>query len=98
MKTVSLCLICEGAKEKHGNQNEKSADLKQHTGQAGLTDAAQCRFVLPCCRYGAVNQSHMPPDERTRSTDSWGTGRWRVQNCVMLQTANLYQHFALPEA
>ncbi len=31
MNTVGLRLTCEGAKEQHGNQNEKSGDPQQHT-------------------------------------------------------------------
>ncbi len=38
------------------------------------------------------------PHEHLASSDNWGTGRWRVQNCVMMQTANLYQHFTRQEA
>lgn len=60
METMGPGLACKGAKEQHGNQNEKSADLKQHAGRVALTDAAQCRLVLPCCRCSAVNQSLAP--------------------------------------
>ncbi len=53
-------LACKRAKEQHGNQNEQSADPQQHTGRVALTDAAQCRLVLPCHMCSAVNQSPAP--------------------------------------
>ncbi len=63
MKTVGLRLTCEGAKEQHGNKSEEGADPQQHTGRVALTDAAQCRLVLPCHMCSAVNQSPTLLDE-----------------------------------
>ena len=57
MKDVGLRLICEGAKKQNRDQNEKSADLKDHTRRLALKEAARCRFVLPCCWCGALNHS-----------------------------------------
>ena len=63
MNTVGLRLSCEGAKDQHSEKNEKSADLKHHTGRAALTDTALRRLGLPSCKCCAVNQSPVPRDE-----------------------------------